>query len=117
MIILLYNVVNDLGRQLTEQGVFTLINDPGTGELKDAASAAQYLFDDNPVTAAQKDAIFNDAVYGLSNVANLGKWNIGLNSGNQQKELSFKMELKSYFGLNDAQIQELTDNWKTLIDA
>jgi uncharacterized membrane protein len=33
--------------------VFTLINDPTTGELKDAASAAQYLFDNNPVSTAQ----------------------------------------------------------------
>jgi len=37
MVILLFNVVNDLGRQLTEQGVFSLMN---TGELANADTAA-----------------------------------------------------------------------------
>jgi hypothetical protein len=57
LMVLLYNVVNDLGRQLTEVAVYTLIQG---GELKDETGLNSYLFTSTPLSAAVQTAIFQD---------------------------------------------------------
>ena len=49
MLVLIYNVVNDLGRQLTEAGVYQLI---GTTELTSAKDLQTYFFKDVVITDA-----------------------------------------------------------------
>lgn len=60
--------------------------------------------------------IYDNAWYGLSNYENYYRWNVlkFAGSGNQTEVnamLAFKSELRTYFGLNTAQVEELATNW------
>jgi hypothetical protein len=108
MLVLIYNVVNDLGRQLTEVAAYTLIS---TGELKTEDGINGFLFVDNKVVSSLQTALFTDAIYGLNNVNNYGKWGALNPDADKQKQLLFELELKSYFGLRQDQIDTLKKNW------
>ena len=109
--VLLYNVVNDLGRQLTEVAVYTLIQG---GELKDETGLNSYLFTSTPLTAAVQTAIFQDQIYGFYNLDNFAKWNPINPGADPQKKRLFELELQTYFGLSPQQITELEKNWESL---
>ena len=69
-----------------------------------------------PISDEQLNAIFNDAVYGLNNINNYGKWG-ALNPfyepridtwsalsplvNDYNKQLIFEMQLKTYFNFTD----------------
>jgi len=111
MLVLIFNVVNDLGRQLSEVAAYTLIQ---TGELKIESGVNTFLFAGNNVDPDVQTALYTDGIYGLNNVNNYGKWG-ALNPGaNKQKQLLFELELKSYFGLTDSQLNTLKTNWQSL---
>jgi hypothetical protein len=67
------------------------------------------------------DAIYTDPWYGLENAENYDKWQV-LQSGNANttavnEKLAFQAELRTYFGLSSAQVQEITNNWNGLFGA
>jgi hypothetical protein len=62
--------------------------------------------------------MFDDPFYGLNNPQNYPRWQAldetNFNATAINKRLSWQAELRSYFGLNSAQVQELTINWNNL---
>jgi len=99
MMVLIFNMVNDLGRQLTDVGAFTQMQG---GEFKTVDGIDSYLFIINPVPTTTRDAMFNDPVYGLNNLDNYGKWGSIVPGADPIKRKLLQWELKSYFGLTDA---------------
>ena len=62
MLNLIHITIQDLGRQLTDRGVYQLL---GKAELKNATSLQTYFFVDVAVTSIQAEALFIDPIYGL----------------------------------------------------
>ena len=71
MINLIYNVVNDLGRQLTNVGVYKLMAETKLTNEKDIMT---YFFIERPISEAQSTALFTDPIYGLNNLDNFVRW-------------------------------------------
>lgn len=71
ILILLYNVVNDLGRQLSEVGTYTSMQQ---SEFAAETSLNDYLFKVNPLSTDAQTKMFHDKIYGLYNLDNFGKW-------------------------------------------
>lgn len=60
--------------------------------------------------------MFTDPVYGLNNIDNYQRWNVlhptaSTNQTQVNQKLAFQAELRTYFGLNSAQVKEITNNW------
>ena len=73
----------------------------------------------NPVSDEQEDALFNDPFYGLNNFENYARWNNLLYLDEdadilkKQQQAVWMWELRTYFGLTFAQLQEMQTNWNT----
>jgi hypothetical protein len=73
-----------------------------------------YLLPNNPITnQVLIDAIYTDPWYGLKDLKNYEQWQV-LESGNANttaihEKLAFQAELRTYFGLSSAQVQEITN--------
>ena len=111
ILILLYNVVNDLGRQLSQVGTYTTMQ---SGEFATETSLNDYLFKNSPLSTDDQTKMFHDKIYGLYNLDNFAKWGALNPGGDNQKALLFELELRSYFGLSDAQIEEAKTNWQDI---
>lgn len=61
------------------------------------------------------DALYNDPWYGLYNPDNYAHWNVLLDNDNStvavNLRLAWKSELRTYFGLNFEQVDEMEVNW------
>jgi len=86
--------------------------------LVDPASINTVLTPINNIDALTLDAMWYDPYYGLGNSENYPRWNALQNQNVNQtaiyKKLAWQAELRSYFGLSSAQVQELTKNWNGL---
>jgi len=63
--------------------------------------------------------MLEDPYYGLNNAYNYFRWNVLNADGNAtsiQQKLFFQSELRTYFALSSAQVQELTANWIDLYE-
>jgi hypothetical protein len=62
--------------------------------------------------------MFTDPFYGLNNPQNYPRWqalqNTNRNTTALYKKLAWQAEIRSYFGLTSAQVQEITNNWNGL---
>jgi hypothetical protein len=104
MINLIYKVVNDLGRELTNLGVYKSI---AKFEITSGQDIMNSFFISETITESQANALFTDPIYGLNNLDNFGRWGGAFNPSNDlTKSLVFQMELRSYFGLTIAQVNE-----------
>ena len=56
--------------------------------------------------------MYDDPFYGLSNQDNYFHWNALLETADPLKNLAWKWEIKTYFGLTDDQVTELEQNWQ-----
>ena len=74
-----------------------------------------YFFIDETITVAQANALYTDLLYGLNNVDNLARWGGAFSPGyDATKSLAFQMELRTYFGLTIAQVNEFKKNWQRI---
>ena len=90
-----------------------------TNMLIAPASINTYLTINNPVTDPNVlNAMFDDPFYGLNNPQNYPRWNAlqerDFNATATNKRLAWQAELRTYFALNSAQVQELTVNWNNM---
>lgn len=114
---ILYEMVN------TGCGAFTqewqIAQTISTNQLTTASDINNVLLINNPASTQIQDAMWNDPYYGLSNYENYPRWqalqNTNTNSTAINKKLAWQAELRSYFGLSSAQVQELTKNWNGLV--
>ena len=107
VIVLLYNVANDLGRQLTDAAVYSLM----AGSITSTEVIREY-FGAETVPNATLTSMFTDQLYGLNNTDHYARWG-ALNAANADtnQRLIFEMELQSYFGLSAAQILAFKKEW------
>lgn len=56
-------------------------------------------------------ALYTDPWYGLNNDANYLQWNVLMASADPLDRLAFKAELRTYFSLSQAQVNEMEVNW------
>jgi hypothetical protein len=62
----------------------------------------------NPISnPAVVTALYTDPWYGLNNDANYLMWNVLKADQDPLDRLAFKSEIKSYFGLSQAQVDEM----------
>ena len=108
MLVLIFNVVNDLGRQLGQTGAYTLMQG---GELATSAGLNNLIFIKNPLSTAQEAALFNDKIYGLGNPDHWTKWSSLDSNIDPQGQILLQKELLTLFGVSDAQFQELIVGW------
>jgi hypothetical protein len=108
----LYDVVNHWqGEWLSDVVVW---NEMFTNYFSTSAGINTYLLPNNPITnPVLIDAIYTDPWYGLDNPENYEQWQV-LESGNANttaihEKLAFQAELRTYFGLSSAQVQEITN--------
>ena len=112
----LYNVVNYWqGEYLMKLTVFQHMS---SSYFNSASDINTFLLINNPATTTVQDAIYNDPWYGLSNYNNYAQWSVlqssDVSTAAVREKLAFQAELRTYFGLNSAQVQELTNNWNSL---
>jgi hypothetical protein len=69
---------------------------------------------DEKATTAQQNAMFNDEYYGLSDIDNYGKYDQLMAYQSPLKRRLFKNELKTYFGLSQAQVDSIEANWNSI---
>ena len=87
MLVLIFNCVNDLGRQLTDVGVYQLM---GKAEITNEKDIQTYFFKDVTITETQASALFTDPIYGLNNQENFARWGSAFNPGHDKtKSLIF----------------------------
>ena len=108
----LYDVVNHWqGEWLSDLLVWDQMY---TNYFSTSAGINTYLLPNNPITdQALIDAIFTDPNYGLDYLESYEKWQV-LQSGNANttaihEKLAFQADLRTYFGLSSAQVQEITN--------
>lgn len=58
--------------------------------------------------------MFNDPYYGLNTIKNFAKWDPLVTGSDPLANRLFKNELKTYFGLTQAQVLRIEVNWNTL---
>lgn len=113
---MLYEIVNvGCGAFMMEWQIAQTIS---TNNLSTAASINTVLTINNPVSIEVADAMFTDPFYGLNNPQNYPRWqalqNTNRNTTALYKKLAWQAEIRSYFGLTSAQVQEITNNWNGL---
>ena len=89
--------------------------------LKSERDINRYFIPDNRAHHETVKALWHDENYGLKTEAlNYGYWSV-LRSADEpvlrKKNLFWKWELKTYFGLSFDQIQEMERNWNTFYEA
>jgi hypothetical protein len=116
----LYDMVNHWqGEFLQKESVYKAMR---TNYFVLSSGINNYLLLNNPISdPVLLDAIYTDPWYGLENSENYDKWQV-LQSGNANttavnEKLVFQAELRTYFGLSSAQVQEITNNWNGLFGA
>lgn len=78
MINLIFRVVNDMGRQLTDISVYRQISKK---ELTKAEDIMTNFFVDVTISESQATALFTDQIYGLSNIDIFARWGSAFNPG------------------------------------
>lgn len=116
VIVLLFQTVNDLGRQLADVGTQQLLGLDG-GDLSTKDGYNTYLLKKYPLNTTEATNLFNDPIYGFNNIDNFGRW-AGFQPGAPpQKKLILEMEMKTYFGMTDAQVNELMESYAALYES
>ena len=106
MITLMYSLVLDgLGIQVQETAVFAQML--GT-EFKTESKINSEFVANNPISnPAVVTALYTDPFYGLDNDENYFQWNVLLANQDPLERAAFKAELRTYFGLTVAQVDEM----------
>lgn len=82
--------------------------------ISDGPSVNSKIFTNTTLTDATANAIYVDPYYGLNNVNNYAKWDALLDNADELVRRLFKNELRTYFGLSQAQVDQAELNWNTL---
>ena len=115
MMQLIYKNVNEMGRKLTDQVIHQWNIDPtkspddgGGGGLNSVgriANTVLHLPDPETLAEDWAEAFYYDPIYGLNDLTNVRKWHAALNEkADQNKQLAFEAELRTYFGVTKAGI-------------
>lgn len=112
MITLMYSLVLDgLGIQVQETAVFAQML---ATEFKSETKINSEFVLNNPITnPAVVTALYTDPFYGLNNDTNYFQWNVLLTNQDPLERATFKAELRTYFDLSVAQVDEMEQNWNT----
>ena len=70
----------------------------------------------NPTSTAVQTALYTDPWYGLNNDANYFTWQALRTGADPLEKLAFKSDLRTYFGLSKAQVDEMETNWNIFYD-
>lgn len=70
----------------------------------------------NPTTLPIQNALYTDPWYGLNNDANYFTWQVLRTGSDPITKLAFKSDLRTYFGLSKAQVDEMETNWNVFYD-
>ena len=110
-ITLLYSIVLDgLGRQVADTGVFAAM---GTSEFKTWEHMNAVLLPNAPLSDAKAQVLYDDPYYGLGDPNNYYHWNSFLSTTAPQEKIAWRWEVKTYFDLTQAQVDEIETNWNT----
>ena len=105
---LIYSIVNNgLGYTFVDTGVYQMMSEV----YKDADAINRLLLEGDTTTLPQAVAIFEDPYYGLNDFNNYKKWGSLLAGPWATLESAWKWELKTYFGLSDAQVVTVQKNF------
>ena len=95
---LLYSAVLDgLGTQVLDTGVFTLMRQ---SEFSAETRINALFLQQHPVDDATQTALYTDPYYGLDNADNYMHWQALYSGADPNEQLAFKAELRTYFGLS-----------------
>ena len=81
-------------------------------EFKSSSKINSEFVVNNPISDVNVvNAIYTDPFYGLNNENNYLQWNVLMADADPLERAAFKAELRTYFGLNQAQVEEMETNW------
>lgn len=71
------------------------------------------LLPNAPLSDAKAQVLYNDPYYGLGDPDNYYHWNSFLSTTAPQEKIAWRWEVKTYFDLTQAQVDEIETNWNT----
>ena len=111
---LIYSAIQDgLGNQVIQNGAWIQMRG---SKFNDPKKINTIFVHNNKVTAEQEDALYNDPWYGLGDVTatTYAHWNNLMYTDDpaaKMMQVAWMWELRTYFGLTFAQVQEMQENW------